>query len=75
MSKLVAILDKSTGLVSKSQPRAIPRHTTAVVEVQLESRQGGIPLETFQEMRDLGRFLLRAHGQTIAAGIVKEILE
>ncbi|KAJ3085349.1 HBS1-like protein [Quaeritorhiza haematococci] len=71
ISKLVALLDKSTGEVVKKKPRALMKNQTATVEIKV---QRPICLETFKESKDLGRFMLRAGSLTVAAGIVNEIL-
>jgi len=34
----------------------------------------GIPLETFSANKEMGRVLIRRGGETIAAGVVTEIL-
>ena len=43
---------------------------SAVVEVELATP---ICLELYRECRDLGRFMLRYAGATIAAGLVTEV--
>ncbi|KAI8808949.1 P-loop containing nucleoside triphosphate hydrolase protein [Cladochytrium replicatum] len=70
LSKLVALVDKSSGEAVKKNPRAIPKNSSAVVEVQLN---GGsrLCLETFKECKELGRFMLRLGSTTAAAGIGK----
>ncbi|TPX43922.1 hypothetical protein SeMB42_g04519 [Synchytrium endobioticum] len=71
ITKLLEILDKSTGQVIKKNPRALPKNTTATVEIKVDR---SICLETFQDSKELGRFMLRTGGNTVAAGIVTEIL-
>ena len=46
--------------------------SSASVEIQLASK---LPLDTFTESRDLGRFMLRVRGVSIAAGQVTRLLE
>ncbi|KAJ9661587.1 hypothetical protein H2201_006443 [Coniosporium apollinis] len=60
VSRLVALLDKATGEVTKKKPRAIQPGAVARVVVELEN---AIPLE--------GRVILRAGGSTVAAGLIE----
>ncbi|TPX66955.1 hypothetical protein SpCBS45565_g04109 [Spizellomyces sp. 'palustris'] len=71
ITKLSALLNKSTGETIKKNPRALPKNVTAVVEIKT-SRP--VCLETFKDSKELGRFMLRAGPVTVAAGIVLEIL-
>ncbi|KAI9144006.1 P-loop containing nucleoside triphosphate hydrolase protein [Paraphysoderma sedebokerense] len=71
ITKLIATLNKSTGEVLKKNPRCITKQSTAIVEIKL-SRP--ICLELYQTSKELGRFMLRKGGETVAAGIVTEIL-
>ena len=71
ISKLVTVLDKSTGKSSAGgttrkgkKPRIIKPGEAARVEIIVES-EGGIPIE------DGARIVLRAEGDTIATGIVE----
>lgn len=50
--------------------RCLTKNTTANIELEL-SRP--VCLELYQDCRDLGRFMLRYGGKTIAAGIVTEV--
>ncbi|CAG8466063.1 3937_t:CDS:10 [Ambispora gerdemannii] len=70
---LIAVIDKSSGEVTKKNPRHLPKSTTATVEIKLTNRP--IPLETFRENKDLGRITLRKGGDTVAAGVVIEIFD
>jgi len=71
IKKLVSQLNKSTGEIVKSKPRCLTGNQSAVVEI-IVSRP--IPLELYKSNRELGRFMLRTGGHTIAAGMVTEIL-
>merc|ERR1719186_1453785 len=71
IKKLVSLLNKSNGEVVKSKPRCLTGNQSAVVEI-IVSRP--IPLELYKSNRELGRFMLRTGGHTIAAGMVTEIL-
>ncbi|TPX33448.1 hypothetical protein SmJEL517_g03653 [Synchytrium microbalum] len=71
ITRLVEVVDKTTGQVTNRKPRALPRNTTATVEISIDRP---ICLETFQSSKELGRFMLRNDGKTLAAGIVIDIL-
>ncbi|XP_071964464.1 HBS1-like protein isoform X3 [Antedon mediterranea] len=70
--KLISILHKSTGEVLKQRPRCLTKQTNAVIEIDV-SRP--ISLELYKDYKDLGRFMLRYSGSTIAAGVVIDILK
>ncbi|KAI8050442.1 P-loop containing nucleoside triphosphate hydrolase protein [Syncephalis plumigaleata] len=72
ISKLEAVIDKSTGEIIKKNPRHLPKSSAALVNIQVERP---ICLELFSASKELGRITLRKDGNTIAAGIVVEILE
>lgn len=69
--KLIEVLDKSTGQVTKKNPRVLTKGMTAKVHVKLSQRP--IPLETFKDNKQLGRIMLRKDGETVAAGVVNEV--
>ncbi|KIN95679.1 hypothetical protein M404DRAFT_1007284 [Pisolithus tinctorius Marx 270] len=82
LSKLVATIDRASGSVVKKNPRVLSRGTSAEVEITL---RGGtlstpsvtgrpIPLEPFSVNKDMGRILVRRGGETIAAGIVLNVI-
>lgn len=78
-SKLLSLIDRTTGEVKKKNPRVLTKNVSAEVEISLRSTGNtvapkGIPLEQFSTNKDMGRILLRRGGETIAAGIVLEIL-
>ncbi|TYJ58119.1 hypothetical protein B9479_001215 [Cryptococcus floricola] len=77
ISRLVSILDK--GKVVKEKPRVLQKGMTAMVEVTLRANSSGrvpsIPLETAADNKEMGRVLVRRNGETIAAGMVMELLE
>ncbi|KAL7320896.1 hypothetical protein PS15m_000738 [Mucor circinelloides] len=70
--KLIEIIDKSTGEVTKKNPRCLSKGMTAKIQIRLSQRP--IPLETFKDNKQLGRIMLRKDGETVAAGVVNEIL-
>ncbi|RKO93266.1 translation elongation factor EF1A/initiation factor IF2gamma, partial [Blyttiomyces helicus] len=66
ITKLTAILNKNTGEIIKKNPRALTKNVTATVEIKVKRP---ICIETFQDSKELGRFMLRAGSTTVAAGI------
>ncbi len=69
VKKLVGLLDRSTGDVAlnSKKPRFLTKGANAVVEIATE-----IPvcLDLYTNVKELGRFMLRTGGKTIAAGMV-----
>ncbi|MCJ1478360.1 Hsp70 suppressor, GTPase facilitates ribosomal subunit dissociation [Lambiella insularis] len=61
---LVAVLDKGSGAVVKRKPRLVKPGEVARVRVEVDV-EGGVPLEA------LGRVVLRAGGETVAAGLLE----
>ncbi|GFT52653.1 HBS1-like protein [Nephila pilipes] len=70
VKKLVSQLNRSTGEVLKNKPRCLTKNSSAVVEIEVNRP---ICIELFKEFKDLGRFMLRSGGSTIAAGLVTNI--
>ncbi|XP_017282791.1 HBS1-like protein isoform X2 [Kryptolebias marmoratus] len=70
--KLISVLHKSSGEVLKKKPKCLSKGMNAVVEVQT---QRPVALELYKDYKELGRFMLRYVGSTIAAGVVTEIKE
>ncbi|KAJ2915042.1 hypothetical protein MD484_g5392, partial [Candolleomyces efflorescens] len=81
-TKLVATLDRSNGKVIKANPRVVAKGASAELQLTLRSTAisgaqslvRGIPMEPFSANKDMGRILIRRGGETIAAGIVLEIV-
>lgn len=71
IKKLVSLINKSNGEVVKNKPRCLTGNQSAVVELSICRP---IPLELYKTYRELGRFMLRSGGHTVAAGMVTEIL-
>lgn len=71
VSKLVSQLHRSTGELVKKHPRFLNNNSSAIVEVQA-SRP--IALELYSDCKELGRFMLRVGGVTIAAGLITKII-
>ncbi|XP_028996747.1 HBS1-like protein isoform X1 [Betta splendens] len=68
--KLISVLHKSSGEVLKKKPKCLSKGMNAVVEIQT---QRPVSLELYKDYKELGRFMLRYVGSTIAAGVVTEI--
>ncbi len=62
ITKLLALLDKGSGVVTKKKPRMVKPGGVARVLVELEE---AVPLEA------PGRVILRAEGETVAAGLLE----
>ncbi|XP_060081128.1 HBS1-like protein isoform X1 [Ylistrum balloti] len=72
IKRLVSQLNKSSGEVVKTRPKCLTKNTSAVIEIEFERP---VCLELYKDFKDLGRFMLRYSGSTIAAGLVEEILK
>ncbi|CAK6962222.1 HBS1-like protein isoform X1 [Scomber scombrus] len=70
--KLISVLHKSSGEVLKKKPKCLGKGMNAIVEIQT---QRPVSLELYKDYKELGRFMLRYVGSTIAAGVVTEIKE
>lgn len=68
--KIIALLNKNSGEVFKKRPRCLLKNSNAVVEIET-SRP--ICLELYREIKELGRFMLRVDGVSIAAGVVTKL--
>lgn len=68
VSKILALVDKTGQLGPR--PRCLTGSMAAIVRIRCEQP---ICLELYSEFKQLGRFLLRRQGVTIAAGIVTEL--
>ncbi|ESO98652.1 hypothetical protein LOTGIDRAFT_142523, partial [Lottia gigantea] len=70
IKRLVSQLNKSTGDIVKNKPKCLVKNTSAVVEIEFDRPTC---LELYKDFKDLGRFMLRNNGHTIAAGLVEEV--
>ncbi|XP_040285111.1 HBS1-like protein isoform X1 [Bufo bufo] len=68
--RLISVLHKSTGEVVKKKPKCLTKGMNAMIELQT---QRPIALELYKDFKELGRFMLRYSGSSIAAGVVTEI--
>jgi len=50
--------------------RCLMKNTSAVVEIEFERP---VCLELYKDNKELGRFMLRYSGHTIAAGLIEEV--
>ncbi|XP_063967975.1 uncharacterized protein LOC129280654 isoform X1 [Lytechinus pictus] len=69
IKKLVSVLHKSTGEVVQKKPKCLTKQMNAIIEIET-SRP--VCLELYKDYKELGRFMLRYGGSTIAAGVVTE---
>lgn len=72
IKRLNCQLNKNTGEVVKNKPKCLVKNSSAVVEIEFERP---VCLEMYKDYKDLGRFMLRQGGHTIAAGLVEEVLK
>ncbi|XP_061167806.1 HBS1-like protein isoform X1 [Saccostrea echinata] len=72
IKRLNSQLNKTTGEVIKNRPKCLVKNSSAVVEIEFERP---VCLEMYKDFKDLGRFMLRHGGHTIAAGLVEEVLK
>lgn len=72
IKRLVSQLNKSSGEILKNKPKCLTKNSSAVIEIEFERP---VCLELYKDFKDLGRFMLRYSGSTIAAGLVEEILK
>uniref|UniRef100_A0A3B4AYJ5 HBS1-like protein n=1 Tax=Periophthalmus magnuspinnatus TaxID=409849 RepID=A0A3B4AYJ5_9GOBI len=68
IKKLISVLHKSSGEVLKKKP-CLSKGMNAIVELQTHRP---VALELYKDYKELGRFMLRYTGSTIAAGVVTE---
>ncbi|XP_055329393.1 HBS1-like protein isoform X2 [Paramacrobiotus metropolitanus] len=72
IKKILTQINRNTGEVQKKNPRALTKNTSGEVEILL---QRPVCAELYSASKELGRFMLRDAGSTIAAGLITEILE
>ena len=73
ISKLKYTLNRQQE-ITKKRPRVLTNNTTAIVEVKLADKSQAFCLEKYSDFPNLGRFMLRSSGKTIAAGIVTDLI-
>lgn len=72
IKRLCSVLHKSTGEVLQKKPRCLTKNSNAEVVIHTYRP---VCVELYKDYKDLGRFMLRYSGETIAAGVVTEILD
>jgi elongation factor 1-alpha len=65
-------INPQTGAEEEKDPKFLKAGDSAIVRIRPVRP---LPIETFQDFPELGRFALRDMGATIAAGVVKDITE
>jgi peptide chain release factor subunit 3 len=70
LEKLLAEIDKKTGKIAKRNPKFVKPGMKCIVRVQT---QQPICIEPYKSFPQLGRFMLRDEGRTIAVGIVLKV--
>ncbi|CAF4133628.1 unnamed protein product, partial [Rotaria sp. Silwood2] len=71
IANLIEELDRSTGELKRKNPRLLTKNSSGVVEIVLQRQ---ICCELYSDVKELGRFMLRQSGLTMAAGIITEII-
>lgn len=72
LSEFVAKIDPKTGGAVEEKPKFLKTGDAAIVRIKPVRP---LAIETFKEFPEIGRFALRDMGTTIAAGVVKSIVE
>lgn len=68
--KLLSLLNKSTGELIQRRPRCVAQNASAIIQLKLERV---VCCELYECNKDLGRFMIRSLGKTIAAGLITKI--
>lgn len=68
--KLLSLLNKNSGQLIQNKPRCIPRNSSAIIQLRLDRV---ICCELYEDNKNLGRFMIRSEGKTIAAGLITKI--
>ena len=69
-AKLVSVIDRKTGDVVQTRPRFGKQGQTIIARLKTEQP---ICVETYADFAQLGRFMLRDEGKTIAVGVIKSL--
>ena len=67
---LISLLNKNSGELIQKKPRCIVQNSSAIIQLKL-SRV--VCCELYEDNKDLGRFMIRSYGKTIAAGLITKI--
>lgn len=68
--RLISLLNKNTGELIQNKPRCIVRNASAIIQLKLAQV---VCCELYEDNKDLGRFMMRSYGKTIAAGLITKI--
>lgn len=68
--KLISLLNKNTGELIQRKPRCIAKNSSAIIQLKLSRL---VCCELYEDNKDLGRFMMRSYGQTIAAGLITKV--
>lgn len=71
ITTLVEELDRLTGELKRRNPRLLPKNSSGVIEITFQRQ---ICCELYSDVKELGRFMLRQKGSTMAAGIITKIV-
>jgi elongation factor 1-alpha len=69
-AELISKIDSRTGQIVEEKPTFLKTGDSAIVRFEPVT---AIPLETYTDFPELGRFAVRDMGATVAAGVVKEV--
>ena len=72
VTKLLRLLDTSTGKLKRKKPRTITKNQLCAVEI---TTTRPICIESKSSFPQLGRFVLRDRGVTVASGVVLKVLK
>ena len=72
LSEFIAKIDSKTGGIVEEKPKFLKTGDAAIVRIKPVRP---LAIETFKEFPEIGRFALRDMGTTIAAGVVKSVIE
>ncbi len=72
ITEFVSKINPATGAADEEAPKFLKVGDSAIVKIRPVRPT---PIETFKEFPEMGRFALRDMGATIAAGVVKQIIE
>lgn len=68
--RLLSLLNKNTGELLQRKPRCLAQNCSAIVQLKLARV---VCCDLYEDNKDLGRFMMRSCGKTIAAGLITKI--
>lgn len=68
--RLISLLNKNTGELIQRRPRCIAKNSSAIIQLKLARV---VCCDLYEDNKDLGRFMMRSYGKTIAAGLITKI--